>query len=84
MYHSLVQMRMIFQCLPGALDLGFDLFPHGPGISLVGCLANGQRWLSEGEAVPSWTEAHQEGDFGSRWWCWGRVWNCQRSMDLKL
>jgi len=35
--------------------------PCEPGVSLVGCLANGQRWLSEGEAVPSWTEAHQEG-----------------------
>lgn len=27
-----------------------------PGTSLTTCLANGQRWISEGESAPSWLE----------------------------
>ena len=32
-----------------------------PGVSLTSCLANGQRWLSEAEASPSWQEKAAEG-----------------------
>lgn len=31
------------------------------GVSLTSCLANGQRWLSEAEASPSWQEKAAEG-----------------------